>query len=239
MMYDGWQVERWETPMSGAKSLVMVSLHDDTRLVVILEDARHPDRRRWRVTFDSYIAYLNINESYRVSLWNRLAVTGPRVGWTKRVVVSPWLDHLLEAEGQLDSIFDSLEHYQIGTEDDVIDVVSPKPPSIVEIDGAGPDDPRPGKSDIYQLPEDRAAADRIINSIREQAQEDRLMADEVRARGVDTSAYPCIHLAYYSTMTCPDMVIVAKDGRFGIPVRDGSRSVISIRHCLWCGTAVK
>lgn len=70
------------------------------------------------------------------------------------------------------------------------------------------------------------------------------MLNQVKARGVDVSSFPCVHLAYYSTepcdvhadaWECPDMTLVRSDSGFGIPVRDGGQSVIEIAFCPWCG----
>jgi hypothetical protein len=35
---------------------------------------------------------------------------------------------------------------------------------------------------------------------------------------------------------CPDALIAEVRGGFGLIVHDGSRSVIEIRYCPWCGT---
>jgi len=51
-MYEGGKIEAWETPFGNAASLVMVSLVDDGKLTITLEDARHPRRMRYRVIFD-------------------------------------------------------------------------------------------------------------------------------------------------------------------------------------------
>ena len=68
---------------------------------------------------------------------------------------------------------------------------------------------------------------------------------QVTKRGYNPSDFPCIHMAYHSTMTCedhkdpwecPDMTIVKTKSGYGIPVRDGGSSYIQISHCPWCGT---
>ena len=68
---------------------------------------------------------------------------------------------------------------------------------------------------------------------------------QVEERGVDVSAFPCVHVAYYSTTPCdvhadawecPDMTLVKTGRGFGIPVRDGGSSSIEIQFCPWCGT---
>ena len=47
-LYAGWIVERWDTPVSDARSLRLVSLVDDGALRLTLEDGLDPARRRWR-----------------------------------------------------------------------------------------------------------------------------------------------------------------------------------------------
>lgn len=70
------------------------------------------------------------------------------------------------------------------------------------------------------------------------------LEQQVIQRGHGISDFPCIHMAYYSTMVCndhhdffecPDMTIVKDGGEYGIPVRDGGASYIKIDYCPWCG----
>ncbi len=90
-LYDGWRAERWATPVSDAGSLRLVSLLDDGTLQVIVEDAHHPERLRWRFTFRNVPAYLNLLEEYRLELWAMAERQGARLGWTVRIPESPWL----------------------------------------------------------------------------------------------------------------------------------------------------
>ena len=120
---------RWDTPVSGARSLRLVSLVDDGALRLTLEDAGDPDRRRWTFVFASAPAYRNVREELRLGLW---AGGAGRVGWTARVPASPWLARLREAEPLLDVHHPGLAHFRIATEDDVIDVLSALAPEIKE-----------------------------------------------------------------------------------------------------------
>lgn len=71
---------------------------------------------------------------------------------------------------------------------------------------------------------------------------------EEASPSADPGEFPCSHIAKYITQTCdqhpdpwdcPDAIIIrAKDGRFGIPVRDGGSSFIEIRFCPWCAAPV-
>lgn len=70
------------------------------------------------------------------------------------------------------------------------------------------------------------------------------MEQEVIERGYDPTDFPCVHVAYHSTMTCdqhddawtcPDMNIVETGDGFGIPIRNGGSSHLAIKNCPWCG----
>src|SRR5688500_321303 len=97
-MYDDWIIESWDTPVVRIRGLAMVSLRDTVGLEIILEDTLHPERRRWRFTFDRVFAYLNIDESHRTALWRHRSALGGGFGNTTFVVQSPWLAELLRNE---------------------------------------------------------------------------------------------------------------------------------------------
>jgi hypothetical protein len=96
-LYEGWQIERWETPVSDADSLAMVSLIDDGELAVTVQDLRDPERRRLCFAFSKFPAYRNVLEEYRTQLWAMLSNTG-NLGWTTIVANSTWVAALREAE---------------------------------------------------------------------------------------------------------------------------------------------
>ena len=62
--------------------------------------------------------------------------------------------------------------------------------------------------------------------------------------GAEQAEFPCSHMAHYLSQKCdqhpdpwdcPDAIIIlASDGRFGIPIRDGGSSFIEIKFCPWC-----
>lgn len=153
-LYAGWLPERWQTPVSDARSLRLVSLVDDGALQLTLEDAHDPNRPRWLFTFHRVPAYLNLLEEYRLELWG-MGVTTANLGWTVRLPNSPWLDLLRRAESLLDVHHPDLVHYQIGTEDDVIDVLSSSLPEVVALGPAPVDSPVAGKSTTLYWPQDR------------------------------------------------------------------------------------
>ena len=122
---------RWDTPVSDAQSLTMVSLIDQDGLHITVED---PAWRRHRFTFRQVAAYRNILEEYRTS--EPGASEG--AGWTMLFPHSPWLSELRKREPLLDHFQPGCKHYVIATEDDVVDILSPDPPEICEIEPASP-----------------------------------------------------------------------------------------------------
>jgi hypothetical protein len=130
-------IERWQTPVSEARGLVMRSLLDgngDLRIVV--ED--WPDGRRFEFTFHRVAGYRNVLEEYRTS---ELRPDG--VGRTIEVVESEWLAQLRSQESLLDVISPGCRQFVITTDDDVIDILTPEEPEIREldhpVDAAAPD----------------------------------------------------------------------------------------------------
>ena len=132
-MYEEWHLRKRETPMSDAKHLFTDSLTDKDGLLQI-EVGDYMNNKpisRYKITFQNYPAYRNILEEYRLNLWKRRAdaVNSDAKGWTLFVDDSPWIrefDHepllaVLNAESQ---------HYLISTENDVIEVLSNRPPTI-------------------------------------------------------------------------------------------------------------
>jgi hypothetical protein len=74
-------------------------------------------------------------------------------------------------------------------------------------------------------------------------------AQRLAARGVDPSAYPCVHMAEQAThrceqhpdpQDCPDVLVrrLPGSGAYGLPIRDGGSSLSIIHHCPWCGTTL-
>ena len=150
-MYQDWQVERWETPVSDVKSLAMVSLTDcQGHLTIIVQDLRDPQRRRFQFTFEQYPAYRNIMEEYRMELWTYLDRAGFHCGWTMRVQDAPW-SRELKQEPVVAVANPTLQHYMICTEDDVIEVLANAAPTIIEIAPADAEEALPGKSIIYYV----------------------------------------------------------------------------------------
>jgi hypothetical protein len=136
-MYENWRLKRWETPMSSAKFLVMESLHDHSGLLEIeLADyVNSVPIARYKVTFRRYPAYRNIQEKYRLELWQRLKeLNDPNVtGWTFIVADSPWIQEFAN-EPILEFFNEGVVHYMITTEDDVIEILSNEGPTVQILD---------------------------------------------------------------------------------------------------------
>ena len=152
-MFKGWRAVRWETPVSNLKSIAMVSLIDSEGLNIILEDLRG-ERKRWSFFFESAPAYFNLLEVFRSEMWQEINWSKEEYGRTLKYPNSMWLQKLKESDDLLEVLKPDLEHYQIVTEDDVIDVLSEKEPEIKELEPAGEDEPIPGKSTVYYRNED-------------------------------------------------------------------------------------
>lgn len=76
---------------------------------------------------------------------------------------------------------------------------------------------------------------------------DWTLAQRVEARGARVEDHPCVHIAYRVSdklessskdpFEDPDVIIwqFEDSGEYGIPVRDGGSSIITIDYCPWCG----
>jgi hypothetical protein len=86
---------------------------------------------RYKITFENYPAYRNILEEYRLNLWKRLAdtINSDVKGWTLLVDDSPWIREF-DQEPLLAVLNAESRHYLICTENDVIEVLSNRPPTI-------------------------------------------------------------------------------------------------------------
>lgn len=70
------------------------------------------------------------------------------------------------------------------------------------------------------------------------------LGKRVEAAGRSVSEFPCVHIAYQVTQKCethldphdcPDVLIVKRNRKYGIPVRDGGSAISEIGFCPWCG----
>jgi hypothetical protein len=154
-------LQRWETPVSDAVSLAMVSLVDRDGLHLTLQDLRDPNRRRYRFSFQNVVAYRNILEEFRDGeQWTRHGA-----GRTFRATESEWLHELRSREALLGVMAPECQHYLVITEDDVIDVLSPREPEIREVLPAPVEEPPPGKSRILYSSMDRPEIEQVISDL--------------------------------------------------------------------------
>ncbi len=166
-MYEGWQISRWETPVVDVDRLLMVSLTDANReLVIVLEGPRPLGRPRWRVTFRHYPAYRNIDESYRVKLWKWLDDSEQRCGFT--FTVDETSRFASWGTGYLEDVAPNARHFVIATEDDVIEVLSVEEPMWHALEPARPEEPLPGKAQHLYAGEDDAVIRRMLAGLKDE-----------------------------------------------------------------------
>ena len=163
-MYEGWQITRWDTPVSDVNSLVMVSLVDDGMLRITFEAPRLSNRPRWCFTFKSYPAYRNILEEYRLGLWKHLDQTNQRCGHTFIIESSPWIASFQSEEPFLELYNRDLMHYVISTEDDVIEILATSV-EVADLGDTASDVPRAGKSIVLYNPTDREQIEKVFEEI--------------------------------------------------------------------------
>ena len=159
-MYEGWRISRWETPVVDVDRLLMVSLGDvDRELVLLLESSRVPSRPRWRVRFRQYPAYRNIDEAYRTDLWRWLDESGQRLGFTFTVEESPRFASW--GTVYLHDVLPKTRHFVIATEDDVVEVLSAEEPTWEAAEPAEASAPLPGKARHLYVGQDDAEIERL------------------------------------------------------------------------------
>ena len=164
-MYSGWQISQWQSPVVDLDRVLMVSLTDENRqLVVVLENPWASGRPRWRARFHNYSGYRNIDERYREGLWRWLDESGQRCGATFIVAEDPpfasWATQYLQ------DFEPATKHFVIATDDDVIEVLSAAEPVWEELEGAAPAAPLPGKSRHLYVGEDDEVIKQVVNDIK-------------------------------------------------------------------------
>ncbi len=160
--------KRWETPVSDAKSLAMVSLFDKRVLEIILQDLKDPARKRYKFIFNKVAAYRNIMEEYRINE-KEFPISSKKFGWTLFAETSEWLNYFKEKEQLLEEYNPNCKHFIIMSEDDVVEILCSYFPEVIEIEPAKIEDELPGKSTIYYHPEDRKEIDNIIDEINKES----------------------------------------------------------------------
>lgn len=121
-------LQRWEPdPLIPHHVEITAIRDDDDGLVVSLADeaSRKPVAQ---LVFRTFVAYRNINESFRTKTWASLPA-GQSTGLFK-LENSSWLKWLqAESSGVLDEF--QVSHYAIYTNDDCLDIISHTPPTVL------------------------------------------------------------------------------------------------------------
>jgi len=128
-MYENWVCKRWETPISDC-SAWMEALTDSDGLTLLLSASlpgQHP--RRYSFFFERPAGYRNLLEEYRTELWNLFSRTS-RPGSTFTVENSPWIEEIACREPLLMVHHRGVVHYVIAMDDDVVEILSNRPPTI-------------------------------------------------------------------------------------------------------------
>jgi hypothetical protein len=120
----------WQPIESIPRRVEVTSLRDEEDGLVLLlapENSREP---LFRMVFTEFVAYRNINESYRIRTWQ-----GQDMSQASSLAIvedSSWLGWLRGESGGVLEEFDVV-HYAIYTNDDCVDVLAKTPPIFLEI----------------------------------------------------------------------------------------------------------
>jgi len=160
-MYHDWQIERWETPVVDCNRLLLLSLVDAGRELVMIFVARNS---KYCVRFSNYQAYRNIDEAYRTDLWHWLDKSNQRCGFTFLVKENPPFHSW--GTVYLHTVLPDVRHYVIATDDDAVEVLStcvPKwEPKMHTSDG----DSNAGKSTHLYIGDDDARINELMADIK-------------------------------------------------------------------------
>ncbi len=132
-MFEGWDAQRWETPLSNSNEVSFVELIDgaESTLIVVHCFASEDDREGtlWRVSFPEECLYQSIPEGLRLGLWTRGRTTA-ETGNTRIIVNSPWIEAMRVSQPLFDHSIPDAVHYQVVTTHEVLDVITSKAPTF-------------------------------------------------------------------------------------------------------------
>jgi hypothetical protein len=115
----------WPTPASTADRVLLADLTfnaNDSGELIVSVDARFGDElRRVRFAFSHVAAFRLREEPYCLSFWERVT---ERTSWTMLCPPEDWIVPLAVVEPLLPIQCPALEHFVIGTEDELIEVLS-------------------------------------------------------------------------------------------------------------------
>ena len=114
--------------------LCVKSLRDVPSLLLTLRGEGTPEPLL-QMSFSEVVGYRNVNESYRMKTWNRMARLGTRPSSLFMVNNSTWLTWLIEESAGILEYREGLRHFAIYTPDDCIDVACYRDPEVRWIPG--------------------------------------------------------------------------------------------------------
>ena len=121
--------KEWEVTKHWPPNLYLQALHDGYEGFRLLEDEK---TGVFRLSFDSHLAYRNIDEGNRLRSLPALTKTRTSIVTIYEVENSEWLRWFREEScGQYDR--QKMYHWTIATPNDLIDVLSLEPPIATEL----------------------------------------------------------------------------------------------------------
>ena len=130
IMYQGWQIEKWKTPISETANPAFESLVQDKESLKI--EIIGDDSQKWLFLFTSHCpAYRSIDETYKMELWSYLDKTNQRFGSTFIVENSSWVKQYQESKFSTE-VATKLKHYVLATNNNFIEILTDKNPQIIE-----------------------------------------------------------------------------------------------------------
>jgi hypothetical protein len=129
-MYESWQCERWETPVSDAYVLMMKLCVRAGDLDITLDRSSVSETQEdVQFIFRKCPAFRCILEKFRTELWNNLSAS-EHPGRTFTVENSPWIVELKSSEPIFSDLNKDIRHYVIVTDWEVVEVLSSQAPVI-------------------------------------------------------------------------------------------------------------
>lgn len=119
-------------PLADLVGRVIVEKIEDTDdgLTIYLNLPKSKIKRRFKIVFDPYVAYRNMDESYRSKTFSENDVFEKSLNLVEN---SSWLEWLhSESQGYYEGV--DIKHYSIVTDADFIDVLAEFPPEVNWID---------------------------------------------------------------------------------------------------------
>ena len=130
IMYQGWQIEKWKTPISEATNPAFESLVQDKKSLKI--EVTGDDSQKWLFLFTSHCpVYKSIDETYKMELWSYLDKTDQRFGSTFIVKNSSWVKQYQKPNFSMEAP-PKLKHYVLATNNNFIEILTDKKPQVIQ-----------------------------------------------------------------------------------------------------------